>query len=88
MTALTVKRWGNSLALRIPSYLAEEANITENAVVEAEVQGGKLVLKKKIESAFSLDSYIVGLQAGEEYEPTLEWGTPVGEEFGGPGNCD
>lgn len=82
MTALTVKRWGNSLALRIPAYLAEEAQITEDAVVEAEVKGGVLVLKRKVASTFSFGDYIAGLQAGEEPEPTVGWGAPVGEEFG------
>ncbi|ESH93658.1 cell division protein [Cupriavidus sp. HPC(L)] len=88
MTALTVKRWGNSLALRIPSYLAEEANITENAVIEATVLEGKLVLEKKAEPSFSLEEFILELQAGHEVEATVDWGAPVGNEFGAAGNPD
>jgi antitoxin MazE len=86
MTVLTVKRWGNSLALRIPTYLAEQAKISENAEVEVAVEGGKLILQKVATPSFSLDEFIVELQAGAEAEPTADWGAPVGNEFGSPDN--
>lgn len=41
-----VQRWGNSLALRIPSALAEETNLEEGAEVEIAARQGKLVVAR------------------------------------------
>jgi antitoxin MazE len=41
-----VQRWGNSLALRIPSALAEESELHEGAEVDLAVRRGKLVVER------------------------------------------
>ena len=41
-----VQRWGNSLALRIPSALAREVDLQEGAVVDIAARGGKLVVER------------------------------------------
>ena len=38
-----VQRWGNSLALRIPKPLAEDANVKPGSVVDLSVSRGRLV---------------------------------------------
>ncbi|MHA6896715.1 AbrB/MazE/SpoVT family DNA-binding domain-containing protein [Ralstonia pseudosolanacearum] len=81
---LIVKRWGNSLALRIPSTLAEAAHISEESVLSANVRNGRLVLEKK--TAFSLDGLVDELKAGAKLEPLVDWGAPVGTEFGAETN--
>ncbi len=40
-----VRKWGNSLALRIPKALAVEAGITEGSLVQVELEGGGLSVK-------------------------------------------
>ncbi len=39
-----VKKWGNSLAVRIPGALAREAGFAEEGDVEMSVSGGKIVV--------------------------------------------
>ncbi|PLC44534.1 PemI-like protein 1 (protein mazE) [Ralstonia pickettii] len=79
----TVKRWGNSLALRIPSTLADEIHIAENSVVELNVRDGLLVAEVK--PSFSLDAALNLLETNQErLDPMMEWGAPVGSEWGGP----
>lgn len=79
----TVKRWGNSLALRIPSVLAEEVHITENSVVDLLVRDGVLVAEVK--PSFSLDAALNLLESNQErLDPLMDWGHPVGSEWGGP----
>jgi antitoxin MazE len=39
----TISKWGNSLGLRIPRGLAEDAGLTEGSVVELRVEDGRLV---------------------------------------------
>ena len=41
-----VQRWGNSLALRIPSALAEETELKEGVEVDLAVRRGKLVVER------------------------------------------
>ena len=40
-----VKKWGNSLALRIPIHLAQQLNLQENTEVECTVADGALMVK-------------------------------------------
>ena len=39
----TVSKWGNSLGLRIPRGLAQDAGLAEGSVVELRVEDGRLV---------------------------------------------
>lgn len=42
---VTVRKWGNSLTLRIPSGLAEDVQISEGTEVDVAVADGQLVVK-------------------------------------------
>ena len=46
MTA-KVKKWGNSLGIRIPKDIANSVNFTDNCEVELVVEKGKLVITPK-----------------------------------------
>ena len=39
----TLSKWGNSLGLRIPRGLAEDAGLAEGSLVELRVEDGRLV---------------------------------------------
>jgi antitoxin MazE len=41
----TVKRWGNSLALRIPRSVAAEAGVEEGAPIDLRVEDGAIVAR-------------------------------------------
>jgi antitoxin MazE len=44
MTAAIVRRWGNSLALRIPRDIAAALGIDESTEVQLDVKDGRLVV--------------------------------------------
>jgi antitoxin MazE len=46
-----VARWGNSLALRIPSGIAEDAQLVEGSEVEVAVRDGRIVLEPVVSLA-------------------------------------
>ena len=46
--AMTVSKWGNSLAIRIPSEVAEELGFSEGDEVKVQSQHGKLVAEKEL----------------------------------------
>ena len=81
---LTLKKWGNSSAIRLPKSLLEEVGIHDDASFEVEVKDGSIVLKEKKEvesleelfSDFDTESYF-------RNNDTLEydWGKPQGKEI-------
>ncbi len=62
----TVRKWGNSLGLRIPSGLAEDARLAEGTEVEIVVRDGQLV----VEPVVSLTDLVAGITP--ENLPALE----------------
>ena len=39
----TISKWGNSLGLRIPRGLAEDAGLTEGSLIDLRVENGRLI---------------------------------------------
>ena len=74
-----IKRWGNSLALRIPKDVQAALDLGEGSQVKLELSGGKLV----ITPSRAIRSRLL-LQALESYDRDphgeLEWGEDIGKE--------
>ncbi len=73
-----IGRWGNSLAVRIPSASAKELNLAEGMEVDIVVVDGGLLLKRR-PAAYTLDELIAGITPENRHEET-DWGPPVGGE--------
>ena len=56
-----IRKWGNSLALRIPKSFAEEASLKEESVVDIKVVNGKLVVSSVAEAEITLDKLLAGV---------------------------
>ena len=74
-----VRKWGNSLALRIPKTMAVEAGISEGSAVEIELDGDRLIVKALRAEAHSLADLLVGVTP-ENRHGEIETGGPVGRE--------
>lgn len=72
----TVKKWGNSLAIRIPKVVAEELLFKNNAKVELHAENGSLLVKS-VEIKYSLDALLE--EVGDE---NLHKETSTGESVG------
>ncbi len=42
--SVKIKKWGNSLGVRIPKTVIEKVNLSENSVVEIESKNGTIVI--------------------------------------------
>jgi len=75
-----LSRWGNSLAIRIPSAIAKEASLREgNALsIEYEKRDGSLRLAL-VENAPSLDDLVSQITADNVHDE-VDFGEPVGRE--------
>jgi antitoxin MazE len=74
-----VQRWGNSLALRIPSAFALETTIEQGSEVELTLENGRLVVTPVAEPAFSLEGLLAEVTP-ENLHAEVDCGTPEGAE--------
>ena len=74
-----IKKWGNSLALRIPKLLAEQLDIKTDTEVEIAVEDGQMVIKPLSEPALTLEELLAQI-TDENLHEEVETGTAVGGE--------
>lgn len=74
-----VKKWGNSLALRIPKLLALEVGLEDEAVVDLELVDGKLVITPVAEGQLRLEDFLAQITE-ENIHDEVATGTAVGGE--------
>jgi len=74
-----VKRWGNSLALRIPRPLAEEAGLNEDSPVTLSLEEGKLVIAPIVQPRYELEVLLAQVTP-ENVHGEVDTGGAVGGE--------
>jgi len=74
-----VQRWGNSLALRIPSSFAAETLIEQGSEVELTLEEGRLVVTPVSAPSFSLDALLAEITPDKLHSES-EWGRSQGAE--------
>jgi len=73
-----IQKWGNSLALRIPKAFAEEMKLEQNAVVNINIEDGKLVVNLS-RPMFTLEELLAQV-TDENLHGEIDWGRPIGKE--------
>lgn len=73
-------KWGNSLAVRIPKTLAEEAKLREGDCLVLEVEAQGSVAMKAVKRPTTLDDLIAQITP-ENIHKEQDWGQPVGAEI-------
>ncbi len=63
---VSLKKWGNSLALRIPKDIAKTLNVTNNSLLELNVENGTLVVKPQNKTR--LEELVSGIDTGNLHE--------------------
>ncbi|PVX73515.1 AbrB/MazE/SpoVT family DNA-binding domain-containing protein [Paraburkholderia unamae] len=86
MAIQTLKRWGNSLAVRVPASLAAKLGLAEGQEVEVEVEDGSLTVRPHTAiRRFSRERYLQQLRERKlEAHTLVDFGRPQGTEIGGP----
>jgi len=72
-----IKKWGNSLALRIPKREAEELDLHENKEVEIEKKGENLMIKPK---RSKLQNLLKNVDEENMHSAKFSTGKPQGKE--------
>jgi len=72
-----VRKWGNSLALRIPKPLAMEVGLDHDSTLEMSTVDGKLVIVPVVEPALTLE-HLLGQVTEDNLHTEAEIGPLVG----------
>ena len=68
MAASQIVKWGNSLAVRIPKPVAEEAGVREGDAITIEARAGRIQLRRSQRGVPSLAKLVAQITKGNRYE--------------------
>lgn len=75
-----VQKWGNSLAVRIPKPLAEDAEVREGTLLNLAVSEGKVVATPVHKKKYSLKQLLAKVNRKNLHEE-IDFGPSVGREI-------
>ncbi len=76
---IKVKKWGNSLALRIPKTFAFQSKIREDEYVNLILEGNKIFIEPVDEKKYSLKELVSRIDKTNLHSE-IDFGKPVGNE--------
>jgi antitoxin MazE len=76
---ISVQKWGNSLAVRIPKAIARESGIDSGSSVDLQLVKGNIVLKPQPKPCYSLDDLLAGVN-GTNRPDEIQTGPALGSE--------
>jgi len=76
----TIKKWGNSLALRIPKLFAINANLKIDKTVDISIDKGSIIITPIDEKEYSLEKLLKGVNKSNIHGE-FDTGAPVGKEI-------
>lgn len=74
-----INKWGNSLAVRIPSVLVQDANLSDGLEMQIERKNDKIILTPKRSRDYSLDKLLSKVTSGNLHEE-IDSGESLGSE--------
>ena len=74
-----IKKWGNSLALRIPVAFARETGIDSGAEVDLAIEDGRLVITPPASPPYALEELLAGVTE-ENLHAEINTGAVRGDE--------
>ncbi|MCD6135519.1 AbrB/MazE/SpoVT family DNA-binding domain-containing protein [Candidatus Bipolaricaulota bacterium] len=74
-----IKKWGNSLALRIPKPIADEIGLQRDVPIDLSLRDGKLLISPIVESKITLDELLEQVTE-DNIHGEVETGPAVGKE--------
>jgi antitoxin MazE len=83
VTQVTIGKWGNNLAVRLPSEIAQAAELHNGERVEIETRDGHVVIRR-LEPRIVLEELFQGGTPDEwraAYAGAYDWGPEIGQEI-------
>lgn len=75
----TVKKWGNSAAVRIPASVMQATRIDLDEVVDVREEAGRIVIEPVRQKVYELETLLKGITSKNQHGPA-DFGVPTGNE--------
>lgn len=75
----TVKKWGNSAAVRIPASVMQATNLQLDGVVDVREEDGRIVIEPIRQKSYELEALLKGITSKNQHE-AIDFGELVGKE--------
>lgn len=75
----TVKKWGNSAAVRIPSAIMEAAHLELEQVLDVREEDGRVIIEPVQDDIVSLEDLVAGITE-QNIHADVDFGIPAGNE--------
>jgi antitoxin MazE len=75
----TVKKWGNSAAVRIPTSVMQASHVHLDEVVDVREDRGRIIIEPVRQKTYELDDLLKGITSKNLHE-AVEFGPPQGKE--------
>jgi antitoxin MazE len=75
----TVKKWGNSAAVRIPASVMQATRLGLDEAVDVREEAGRIVIEPVRQKKYDLGKLLKGITAKNQHE-TVDFGPPMGKE--------
>ena len=76
---VTVKKWGNSAAVRIPAAVMQAVHLDLDEVVDVREESGRIVIEPTRQKTWDLDELLRGITKKNRHE-AVDFGPAVGKE--------
>ena len=75
----TVKKWGNSAAVRIPASVMQATHLDLDEVVDVREEAGRIVIEPVRQKAYELRDLLKGITPKNQHQ-AVDFGPAVGNE--------
>ena len=75
----TVKKWGNSAAVRIPASVMQATRLDLDEAVDVREEAGRIVIEPVRTKTYDLGKLVKGITSKNQHE-AIDFGPPMGKE--------
>lgn len=76
---VAIKKWGNSVAVRIPAAVFKTAKLRPGQTVEIRAENGRVIVEPVFSQELDIDKLLAGITSENIHAP-VDFGKPVGLE--------
>ena len=77
---VTMRKWGNSIGVRIPAVILTELNLSAEKKVDVRAEAGRIIIEPIIDSQETLEQ-LLGQITQDNVHSEIDFGQPVGKEL-------
>ena len=75
-----MRKWGNSIGVRIPAVILTELNLSAEKKVDVRAEAGRIIIEPIIDSQETLEQ-LLGQITPNNLHSEIDFGQPVGKEL-------